>query len=131
MRRRDAVGVMLSAACLLHCLLTPVLLASLPALGMRFAHGSFHAIFALLVLAAAALALVPGFRMHGHRSVLVLGALGTLGVGSGAALEHGLLETALTVAGSLLLVVAHAINLRFSRPHSHTHSPASAQHADN
>jgi hypothetical protein len=128
-RRRDAVGVMLSAACLMHCLLTPVLLASLPALGMSFAHGGFHAIFALLVLGAAALALVPGYRMHGHRSVLVLGVLGTLGVGSGAMLEHGALETGLTVAGSLLLVLGHAINLRFSRPH--THGPAEAQHADN
>ena len=122
LRRRDRLGLVLSFACLLHCLLTPLLLSVLPLLGLSLlASDSFHAVFAVGVLLAAALALVPGYRVHRRASVLLLGVAGVSSVAIGAAMSHGGAETALTVIGSLLLVSAHISNLRLARKHLHAH----------
>jgi hypothetical protein len=122
LRRRDRLGLVLSFACLLHCLLTPLLVSLLPLFGLGLlASDSFHAVFAVGVLLAAALALIPGFRVHRRASVPALGIAGVTSVAVGAAMSHGGAETLLTVIGSLLLVAAHVSNLRHARKHLHAH----------
>jgi hypothetical protein len=122
LRRRDRLGLVLSFACLLHCLLTPLLVTVLPLFGLGLlASDGFHAVFAVGVLLAAALALIPGFRVHRRVSVPALGIGGVVSVSAGAFMTYGGTETLLTVIGSLMLVWAHFTNLRLARRQLHAH----------
>ena len=125
MRRRDAVGMMISVLCLVHCLVAPLLIAAVPALGLGFlAVDGVHVAFAIAVLLAAVVALIPGYRQHHRVSVLALGATGVLAVTVGTTLPGGVPETAVTVFGSILVIAAHVTNLRHSRLHVHPHELA-------
>jgi MerC mercury resistance protein len=119
-RRRDAVGMLVSLLCLVHCLVAPLLIAAVPALGIGFlAMDGIHFAFALAVLLAAVVALIPGYRHHHRVSVLVLGAAGVFAVTVGATLPEGLPETGVTSIGSALMIAAHVTNLRHGRLHLH------------
>jgi hypothetical protein len=120
MRRRDAVGMLISFLCLVHCLVAPLLVAVVPALGLGFlAVDGVHVAFAIAVLLAAVAALIPGYRQHHKLSVLALGGAGVLAVTLATTLPGGVPETAVTVLGSCMLIAAHVTNLRHSRPHVH------------
>jgi hypothetical protein len=119
-RRRDALGMLVSLLCLVHCLVAPLLVAAVPALGLGFlAVDGVHVAFAIAVLLAAVAALIPGYRRHHRASVLALGAAGVFAVTIGATVVGGLAETAITALGSGLLISAHVFNLRHSRLHVH------------
>jgi hypothetical protein len=125
-RRRDAVGMLISFLCLVHCLVAPLLIAAVPALGLGFlAVDGIHVAFAIAVLLAAVIALIPGYRQHHKLSVLGLGGAGVLAVALGTTLPAGVPETAVTVVGSCMLIAAHITNLRHSR--LHVHSPELAR----
>jgi hypothetical protein len=125
-RRRDAVGMLVSVLCMVHCLAAPLLVALVPALGIGFlAFEGVHVAFAIGVLLTAAAALIPGYRQHRRASVLVLGGAGVVLVSVGATLPEGLPETGVTVVGSLLMIAAHVANLRHMKLHVHPPSFAS------
>lgn len=112
--------MLVSLLCLVHCLVAPLLIAAVPALGLGFlALDGAHFAFAIAVLLAAVAALIPGYRQHHRVSVLVLGAAGVLAVTVGATLPEGLPETGVTTVGSALLIAAHITNLRHVRLHVH------------
>jgi hypothetical protein len=118
--RRDALGMLVSLLCLVHCLVAPLLVAAVPALGLGFlAVDGIHVAFAIAVLLMAVIALIPGYRHHRRTSVLALGAAGVFAVAIGATVVDGLAETAITALGSGLLIAAHVTNLRHSRLHVH------------
>jgi hypothetical protein len=97
-RRRDAVGMLISFLCLVHCLVAPLLIAAVPALGLGFlAVDGIHVAFAIAVLLAAVVALIPGYRQHHKLSVLGLGGAGVLAVALATTLPAGVPETAVTV----------------------------------
>src|SRR5262245_41516547 len=101
-RRWDAVGVIVSAACVVHCIAVPLLFGLLPAFGLEFlAKSGFHQLLAVVVLGVAALAFVPGYRLHRTRSVLVLGLSGVVLLGAGAFLPgiSSLIESIITIIG--------------------------------
>jgi len=125
-RRRDAVGMLISFLCLVHCLVAPLLIAAVPALGLGFlALDGVHVAFAIAVLLAAVVALIPGYRQHHRLGVLGLGGAGVLAVALGTTLPAGAPETAVTVLGSCMLIAAHVTNLRYTR--LHVHSPELAR----
>jgi len=125
-RRRDAVGMLISILCLVHCLVAPLLIAAVPALGLGFlAVDGIHVAFAIAVLLAAVAALIPGYRQHHKLGVLALGAAGVAAVAVGTTLPGGLPETSVTVLGSCMLIAAHVTNLRHSK--LHVHSPELAR----
>lgn len=113
----DGFAVCASFACMVHCLLLPVLLALLPALTARIDPGPhFHAIVLALAMPTSAFALLSGWRRHGRPVPLALGVLGLSCMAAGLALgEEGLAETAATVAGGLMLAAAHLGNWRYRR----------------
>ena len=125
----DRLGIALSLACLVHCLLLPVAVVAMPVIAAQWLHpDSVHSLMAMVLLPVALLALVPGLRLH--RKWGVAGAMaGGLGLVSTAAFagegsvahEWAVL---LTVAGGMILVLAHSINLRLCRS-----CPACAAHA--
>ncbi|MEM1068200.1 MAG: MerC domain-containing protein [Planctomycetota bacterium] len=61
----DWLGVTASIACAIHCAAMPFVIAFLPMLGLSFlADEGFHQVMVGVCLAIAAIAFVPGWRMH-------------------------------------------------------------------
>ena len=111
-RRFDTIAVVLSGACLVHCLLLPIAAAFLPLLSHAANAEWVHWVFVALAVPTSFLAL----RHHGNRSLrinalrviatlgLVFLACGALGWPSHAA------ETLMTVIGGLILAGVHIVN---------------------
>lgn len=116
----DRLAISASALCLIHCLVTPVLLLALPIVASTMmADGEFHILMVAFVLPTSLAAFYLGVRRHRNRAIALLGAAGLLILVFAALMGHDLLgetgEKAATVAGSLLLASAHVRNYRSSR----------------
>lgn len=109
----DGFAVGASAACLVHCLALPLLIATLPVLAGMLAIGEgVHGAIFVAAVPTSALALFAGHRRHGQFTPMAGGALGLTLLASGLMAGRPLAETALTVSGSLLLASAHLMNWR-------------------
>jgi hypothetical protein len=116
----DSLGVWASALCVVHCVVTPVLV-SMSVVMARFIPGEerTHRALAVGVAALGAMALVKGFRTHRRRRILGLMALGLEFIFAGAFFggrlpSHGY-EVAVTMTGSVLMICAHRMNHTFCR----------------
>ena len=109
---RVAVGA--SAACLVHCIGLPLLLAALPALATIVAvPESFHVWVLAFAVPASGIALLLGYRSHRARLPLLVGCAGLALLALGAlVLLGGTFETPVTVGGSLTLAMSHVMNWR-------------------
>ena len=128
----DRLGIAMSVVCLVHCLMLPVLIAALPLVAAQWLEASaFHAAMALALIPIALLAAVPGLRVHGRVSVGVamaagLSLLSTAAFAGERLLSHEMV-IGLTVAGGVILVTAHTVNLALCRAcpawatHEHEH----------
>lgn len=105
----DRFGIVLSVACLAHCLAVPLVLAGTTA----WASEALHLWLAVGLVPVTALAVVPGYRRHGRRMVPVLAVLGLAGLFAAIALEPAVGasgERAITAGAGVLLVTAHLRN---------------------
>ncbi|MBZ4415869.1 MerC domain-containing protein [Myxococcus sp. RHSTA-1-4] len=118
--RWDGVGQLVSALCIAHCVLLPVVLALLPVALAEVleAEAVHHGLLALVAVSALA-AFVPGWRLHRRASAPLLAVLGmallaggAFGVPEDAA---GPWETVLTFAGGLVMALAHGRNRTLCR----------------
>jgi hypothetical protein len=114
----DRLGIWASALCVVHCIVTPVLI-SVSAVLAHLISGEekTHRTLAVGVAALGAIALVRGFRTHGRRRILGLMALGLCFIFAGAFYgdrlpSHGY-EVAVTMVGSALMISAHRMNHTF------------------
>ena len=109
----DGAAVTLSALCLVHCLLLPLVVAGLPFLA-QFSEGHLHAQILVVVLPLSSIALALGYRRHRDLRILLGGTLGMGLLVVGATYAHMRLgltaDRLLTIAGSLTLAVAHFFN---------------------
>ncbi len=116
----DRIGLIVSGACVVHCLVLPALVAMLPLWPTAGAwHGWLHPVFALILVPTTIGAAAAGYRKHGRRRIVVLLAGGLVVVlaagGLGFAHPGAVAETALTLAGSGLLIAGHWRNWRADR----------------
>lgn len=120
----DASAIGLSALCLAHCLLLPMLAALLPVLGAWARAEWVHVLFVAIALPLAGAALWRAHRQRPlPRALIGLAGLGLAGLIAGAfGWPSHALETPVTVAGSLLLAAAHVWNWR-RRPHASCDTP--------
>lgn len=108
---KDFLGVCLSGLCILHCLVTPLLLAlgGVGAIGVWFESAWVH----YLLLAPICLVLVWSLPIawikHRNLSPLLLGASG-FSVLLLSLFVPEALESILAIAGSLVLMTAHLFN---------------------
>jgi hypothetical protein len=110
-------GIVVSAACLVHCLVLPVVLAGLPTLAHRISHDPLiHYAFLAITIPVGLLAFIPGFLLHRHKGPILGAAVGLLGLSLGAfghdALGHKASHAA-TVLGGIILISAHLLNARW------------------
>lgn len=112
----DRIGMMLGGACLIHCLALPVLIALLPSFGGLLPdHHLVHVLLLAIALPVSGMALWNGWRRGRDRWVPIIGTTG-LALLAAAIVASETHEIPITVAGSLLLVIAHARNWRATAP---------------
>lgn len=134
--KADRWGLAVSGVCILHCFGTAGLLAFLPLLS-SFTHTDhwIHVGLAFILIPLAIYAVTAGFKHHKKTLVPFLAIIGGMSVIIGASIpllnsnthQHldphlGQPEIFLTICGSSLLMVSHALNIFFcrNRPnHSH------------
>ncbi len=118
---RAATGA--SILCLAHCLLLPLLFAALPAIaGIVDVPEEVHLFVVLFALPTSLWALLSGRSSHHRTGPLVAGVAGLALLLAGLAIPS--LETAATVAGSLLLSLAHGANWRLRHGRTKVVAPA-------
>jgi len=110
----DKMAIGLSFACLVHCLLLPVAIALIPAAGgLAGLPEELHLMLFLVAVPISASAIVAGYRRHGAFLPGAIAAIGLALIGTGAIAGLAVLvETSITVLGSVLLVAAHLGNWR-------------------
>lgn len=114
----DKFAISLSAVCLVHCLLTPVLITLIPVLSVSALIEDllFHQLMLWLVIPSSVVALSLGCHQHRLRSIVVTGLLGMLILVCVAFLGHDLFspiqEKVATSIGGLILAVSHYLNYR-------------------
>lgn len=118
--RWDGVGQLLSALCVVHCVVLPAVLGLLPAAAARWLSGEeTHQGLLALALMGALAAFIPGWRAHRRVAVPVLAVSGLTMLAAGAFLvPEGVgegWEVGLTLGGGLLMAVAHGRNRALCR----------------
>lgn len=105
----DATAIGVSTLCLAHCLAAPVLLTLVPWLvpGL-FVDERFHVIAVLTAVPVSALALAG--TLQARPMIVTTVALGLAMLVAATRVQDEALETTLTVAGALLVLLAHLRN---------------------
>ena len=116
----DYAGMTGSTLCVAHCVLTPVIMAVAPVVSLSLIEGeAIHQTLVVAVAGIATLAFGLGYRVHRdlRLPLLAAAALGILSIAAFA--PEGMLnetgETALTVAGGGVMILAHWFNRLFCR----------------
>lgn len=114
----DNAAIALSGLCLIHCLLLPVIVVALPLLA-QFNETHFHTQMLIVVVPVSLLAFALGYRHHNNKAIVGWGIVGILILFIGGTVVHAdfgrLADSLLTMAGSLVLAVAHYRNNRLTR----------------
>lgn len=102
----DALGLIASVGCAIHCAATPIVIALLPTWGLSWlAHDAFHQWMFAACFLIAIVAFVPGLRRHGSWLPMQVGFLGLIFIGvaafvPGAHCCHGCVQSAETAAAT-------------------------------
>lgn len=118
--RSDSIGILLSAACFVHCVLTPFVLSFSPVLAHHIpGEERVHRFLAISIALIGSFAVFQGYRRHRRIRVVILLTTGLLLVFAGAywgdRLPSHISEVAVTVAGSCLMMTAHFFNHTFCK----------------
>ncbi len=122
----DRIGIWLSGICMVHCVITPIILVLLPM--MTFVRSEWvHLVLACVLPLVAFAAFLPGYRRHQDKLVIALGLIG-LSLIIFAAFDplkilNLITEGLVTSIGSIALISGHLRNRRLNHcdhPH-HAH----------
>lgn len=110
---KDLLGAICSSICIVHCLLTPILLLlGVSGVGIAFIESEWvHLVLAVPMVALAFWSIFLGWRAH-RQSRPILFAGGGLILLFSSLVIGGQYETYLAVAAGLLLIFAHLFNLK-------------------
>lgn len=121
--RWDKIGILLSTLCAIHCLVTPLLVLTLPILGQAFEEEWVHLVMALFVVPVGGVAFWSGYKHHKKMKVFALGIMGLTLVGGASLVSHSWVEffghDLITIFGSTFLITAHILNRRACLCHRH------------
>jgi hypothetical protein len=118
----DALGIATSVACAIHCAILPLVLSSLPILGMNIIHNTgFEYFMIFLAFAIGTYSLWHGYRRHHHSFTPIL--IFSIGIAFLVAKqvwhEHQYWLLALAIVA---IIWAHLRNYRSCRVHNHAHA---------
>tara|TARA_B100000427_G_scaffold322692_1_gene325057 strand:+ start:342 stop:749 length:408 start_codon:yes stop_codon:yes gene_type:complete len=118
----DNLGITISAACAIHCVLLPAILIIAPY--SFFASHEFHETLIYFILPFAAIAFFLGCKKHGDLKVLLMGSLGIILLGTSLLIhevfhseQHSeeFMTILITIAGSVILIFSHLRNAKLCR----------------
>jgi hypothetical protein len=110
----DAMAIGLSAACMVHCLALPLLLAVLPAWSTWLALPESLHLWLLAIATPLSLAIMVGRRDRAAgQAPLALAVLGLSLMALGLLVEGELAEALVSTCGACLLAAAHVLNWRW------------------
>jgi len=117
----DAVGIVASVACAIHCAVLPLFLSSLPLLGINIIHNNYFE-FGMITLAfcIGSYSLFHGYKKHHHHlSPLFVFSLGFPFL----ILKYFFVvyEKWLLIPAVLFIISAHLLNYFFYRKANHCH----------
>jgi hypothetical protein len=117
----DAVGIVASVACAIHCAVLPLFLSSLPLLGINIIHNNYFE-FGMITLAfcIGSYSLFHGYKKHHHHlSPLFVFSLGFPFL----ILKYFFVvyEKWLLIPAVLFIISAHLLNYFFCRKANHCH----------
>jgi hypothetical protein len=117
----DALGITTSIACAIHCALLPLFISSLPLFGVNIIDNvAFEYGMILLAFVVGTNALYHGYKKHHHSLLpIILFSLGIIFLLAKQWLHQWQLW--FLIPAVVLIVVAHFINYRYCRGHSHAH----------
>src|SRR5258708_2459371 len=116
----DQIGIWTSSLCVVHCLLTPIVL-SMSAVAAHFLPSEewIHRSLAVVIAALGAIALVKGYQRHPRKRVRFPIAAGMVFIFAGAywgdRLPSHVAEVLVTLTGSAFMISAHRFNHTFCR----------------
>ncbi|MBS1567787.1 MAG: MerC domain-containing protein [Bacteroidetes bacterium] len=117
----DAIGITTSLACAIHCAVLPLLLSSLPILGINIIDNpGFEYSMIGLAFAIGTGTLYHGYRKHHHRLL----PMGLFCTGMVLLLGKQLWHEAhlfLLFPAVIAIISAHFLNFRLCRAHDHAH----------
>jgi hypothetical protein len=125
-RFADRFGATASFLCAVHCALLPIVIASLPAIGLSFlANHRFERGFIAFASALALTMLIVGFRRHRQFRAFWFLVPGILLLAAGVIVDfedNAAAHAVLVAMGGTLVAVSHLTNLRLA--HGHVHDAA-------
>ncbi|BBB09751.1 MerC domain-containing protein [Sphingopyxis sp. EG6] len=108
----DQLAMGLSGLCLVHCLASTVLFASIASVGVAFDNHLFHEIGLIIAIGFALITLVSGVLSHGYMMPFAVGSFG-LGMMAGAlSRPHDGSEVLATMIGVAVVALGHDLNRR-------------------
>jgi hypothetical protein len=118
----DALGIAASVACAIHCAVLPLLVSSLPLLGVELVDNvGFEYTMIGIAFCIGAYSLYHGWKKHHHSFVPI--SIFTVGFALLFAKQvwHEW-QIWFLIPAVLLIVIAHFINYRSCRVHDHAHN---------
>ena len=112
----DALSMLISGLCMVHCVVLPLLVSTLPVMGIEVMENPWieltTIVFALWV---GGMAVIKGYRKYHRKSFIVwLFVAGMLVMASANAAGEGH-EATMKTAGVLLVGIAHLLNYRLAK----------------
>lgn len=118
----DALGIAASIACAIHCAVLPLIMSSLPILGINIINNFWFEIFMIVLAMGIGLhSLTHGFKKHHHRVLPIVVFI----IGISLLLVKQILhqyQIWFLVPAVILIVSAHYINYRQCRIADHCHN---------
>ena len=117
----DALGIAASVACAIHCAVLPLVMSSLPILGINIINNFWFEIFMIVLAMGIGLhSLTHGFKKHHHRLLPII----VFVIGISLLLVKQILhqyQIWFLVPAVILIISAHYINYRQCRIADHCH----------
>jgi hypothetical protein len=110
-RRLDRIAMGLSGLCMVHCVVTAILLGLLASAGGLLGKPIIHEVGLTLAMILGAVALGRGVREHGFFLPASVGLTGLFVMGYALTLRETHLEPVFTVAGVMILALGHRLNI--------------------
>lgn len=106
----DSLGIALAGLCVVHCVASALLLATVAASGGALLSPAIHEIGLVVAIGIAALSLLPGVLRSRDLRTAALGVVGLAVMAAALAFHGSGAEVALTLLGVAMVAGAHALN---------------------
>ena len=113
----DKFAIGISTVCAIHCLFTPLLVLSIPAIAVLGIDGEwFHKLMVAVVIPTSLFSLTLGCKKHKVYQIFALGALGIVILIAALFFEaNPTIEKVLTLAGASIIALSHYLNFKLCR----------------